>query len=624
MADLPFDTLRAMVSRSVELTQVARDLSTTDRRFYDGDQWTEADKAELQRRKQPIVTINRIQRKVDAMSGIEQRSRTDPRALPVNPDDEQAADVVTKALVYVDERTRFDAKRTAAFENMVVEGYGGVEIIVEPNPRGQLDVVVNRVRWEELFFDPYAREKDFSDASYIGIQRWMTVEDALELYGETWAEKRGGDREQALSDLEEMLHGMLGDDAGQSFEDRPRDGAGMSWADRKQKRVRVAQMYYRRGGAWYLAILTGAGEIVNGVSPYQDEFGRPSCPILLMTAYIDQENRRYGVVRSMISPQMEVNARRSKMLHMLNSRQTQGIKGAVNVAALKREMAKADGHVEIDPAVAEAGVQPFSIINNNDQLAGQAQLLVEAKNEIDMLGPNASLIGQIQGQQSGRAILAQQQAGLIELAPIYDSLRDWTLRCYRAMWARIRQFWTEERWIRITDDVNAPEFIRVNHIVGRQIVMDPQTGMPQIVPQIENALSEVDVDIVIDEAPDFVTLRQEQFEQLTQMAQAGIPIPPEMIVEASNLRDKPKILEAMRESQMAAQQAQAAQAQQVQAMAEARISAEVGAKAARAERDRAAAMETMAGLPETAARGQKAQVEAAGSQIALQRSVLGF
>ena len=83
-----------------------------------------------------------------------------------------------------------------------------------------------------------------------------------------------------------------------------------------------------------------------------------------------------------------------------------------------------------------------------------------------MFGPNPSLIGQTQGQASGRAIMAQQQAGMAELAPLYDSLRDWTNRVYRAMWCRIRQFWTEPRWIRVTDAVGQREFIAINRVVG--------------------------------------------------------------------------------------------------------------------------------------------------------------
>lgn len=527
----------------------------------------------------------------------EQRGRVDPRALPRNPSGAQAADVATKALVYVEEITRFDQLRSSAFENLLIEGYGGVEVIAEER-RGRIEVAVNRVRWEEIVFDPYSREKDFSDASYIGIVKWMTMDQALSLYADSYQGKGDGD------DLESLLQTTMDSEAS-TYGDRPQNYQGVGrWADKRQKRVQVAQLYYKRGQDWHLSIFTGGGVIYESVSPYVDSDGKTACPIILMSAYIDRENRRYGMVRSLISAQQAVNVREERMLHQLSSRQTWGVKGAVgSVDAMKRELSKPDGHVEVDPeamdVARELGIQPFNIIQNTDQTAGQFQLLQESKQQIENLGPNAQLIGQGNDSQSGRAIMAQQQAGMATVAPIYDSLRDFTMRCYRAMWDRIRQFWTDERWVRVTDEMQAPQFLVINHVVGQepQVVAGPD-GQPtvQMVPVVENSPAEMDLDIIISEAPDHVTLQQEQFEQLAQMAQSGIPIPPEVLIEASNLRDKPRILEAMKQAQAAAAQAQAGQAQQAAQDRQAEIQIKGTATDAKAIRDRAAAAKDIASI----------------------------
>lgn len=590
--------LKVMVESATDLTATAREKSEKCRDYYDGYQLTPEEVSALKKRRQPPIVINRIKRKIDAMVGIEQKGRTDPRALPRTPRDEQAADVVTQALVFVDDQTRFDAKKSQAFENMLIEGYGGVEIVVEQKRSG-FEIVINRLRWEEIFFDPYSREKDFSDAAYKGCMKWMALDKALALYGE---ENR------------EILEATVGNKLdGQTYDDRPFTMKNFQWGDPKQKRVRVAQMYYLSGDTWHYAIFTGAGMIYNEVSPYQDDDGNPICPIELMSAYVDRDNRRYGVVSDMIDPQDEVNKRRSKLLHQLNSRQTWGVKGAASVTHIKSEMAKPDGHIEIDPDVlmgaAEARVSPFNIISNNDQIAGQAQLLQEAKNEIDAVGPNASLQGQLQGQQSGRAILAQQNAGLIELAPVYDSLRDWSLRCYRQMWMRIKQYWTEERYIRVTDDTSAPQFVGLNVVQG----YDPATMQPQI----KNPVPMMDVDIQIEEAPDLVTLRQEEFEQLAQMAQQGIPIPPEMLIEVSSIRNKAKVLEMMQQQKQEAMQAQAMQAQAMQQMEGAKVQATVQTAQAKAARDIAEAEQTTV---ETQAMQQNAALQA----LAASRALTGY
>ncbi len=585
-------TLRRLIETGATAQQDARESSERDRDYYDGHQLTDVELAVLARRRQPPIVINRIRRKVDAMVGIEQRGRVDPRAYPREPGDEDAAELATKALLYVEQRERLDVLRSAAFENLLVEGYGGVEVgAAEVN--GVVDVKVTRLRWEEIVFDPYSREKDFSDASWIGVMKWMAVDAAR-------------DFARAYTDDPAVIEGMADFTAdpftGTSLADRPKDGA-FTWADKAQRRVRVSQIYRRVGGVWRLYVFTGRALLYDAPSPYKDENDQPACAILLMSAYVDRENRRYGLVRDMISPQDEINKRRSKMLHNLNSRQTIGVKGAVDsVATLKREMADANGHVELNADAIEdaarVGMKPFDFIPQGDQTSGQAMLLQESKAEIDMLGPNPALVGQGASSASGRAIMAQQQAGLAELAPIYDGLRDWTERVYRAVWARVRQTWDGPRWIRVTEQDEAPQFLGIN-----QPAMDPMSGLPVVM----NQVGAIDVDIIVDQAPEYATLRAEQFETLANLAQSGVPIPPQLIVEASDLRDKRKLLAMLQPPEP---EAPPPVDPVVQQLALRDAVAEVGAKEARAERDRAAAAKDMATLPKVQAEGVGAQAEA--------------
>lgn len=598
------ENLKVMVENATDLTAEAREASERDRDYYDGYQYTAEEIAELTRRKQPIITTNRIKRKIDGMIGIEQRGRTDPRALPRTPEHMQAADIATQALMFVDDVTRFDAKRSLVFENQLVEGYGGVEIVAEMK-RGKMEVVINRLRWEEIFFDPASREKDFSDASYMGVMKWMSLDKAVATYGKEY---------------EEILSASIPADS-DTFDDRPKTQTVFRWGDKKQRRVRVAQMYYLSEGQWYLSIFTGGGEIFNDLSPYQDEDGKPCNPMELLSCYVDRENRRYGVVRDWISPQDEVNKRRSKALHLLNSRQTAGVKGAVkSIEAMKKELAKPDGHVEIDIDTAdgarEAGIPAWQMLPTNDMAMGNLQLLQEAKNEIDLLGPNPQLLGESANSQSGRAIMAQQQAGLSELAPVYDQLRDWTLRVYRQMWMRIRQFWTEERWVRVTDDMQAPRFIALNRNVG----FDPYTMSPQM----QNSVAEMDVDIIINDAPDVVTLQQEEFEQLAQLAQQGMPIPPEMLIEASSVRNKQKLMEMMQQQRAQAMQAQMAQADREQQREDAKVMADVQLKDKQAQKTQVETVKIAAEIPGAAADSESKRVSAVRGEFEARVDPLGM
>src|SRR5690606_23251721 len=68
---------------------------------------------------------------------------------------------------------------------------------------------------------------------------------------------------------------------------------------------------------------------------------------------------------------------------------------------------------------------------------------------------------------------------------------------------------------------------------------------------------ELDVDIILDEGIDTPTIAAEQFTELVQLASSGIPIPPDVLIEASSLRNKDRLLEMMKQGPSPEQQAAA-------------------------------------------------------------------
>jgi hypothetical protein len=524
---------------SEDLTQRARELSERDRDYHDNfddNHWTAKEKALLNKRGQPAITSNYIKRKVSTLCGGERRMRSDPKAFPRNPQDEQTATAATDALRFVGDQNKFNVVRSKVYEEMLVEGFGGADVVIEDTPRGEKKVSIKRVPWDRLFFDPHSSASDFSDATYKGIVIWKdakrTDQDVL---GETLRTE------------------------GTTYDDRPKT----AWVDSKRTRVRVVQIHYLHDGEWMVATFTKAGFIEEPVvSPYVDRDGRSACSLIMRSAYVDRENNRFGAVRDWISTQEEINKRRSKAVHQINSRQTFGNKTAIqDTAKAKLELAKPDGHVEINGG-AEFG-KDFGVLPTTDMSSGNMHLLQVAINEMQASGPNAAMAGKAPGQQSGRALEAQMQAGSVEMEPLVDELRQWTREVYEAAWMRIRQFWTEETWVRVTDDDRNIKFVGLNKqvtVADKLAQMQPemraawmqQKGiMPndprlQQVIGVENEVSGLDVDIEIEEGPDISTLQSEQFETLAGLAKAGLPIPPDAIVEASSLRNKETILKKMR------------------------------------------------------------------------------
>jgi hypothetical protein len=521
-----------------EATQDARTKSERDRDYYDGKQWTAEEIQTLKQRGQPAIAFNVIKSRVEFLLGLEKQQRRDPKAYYRNQPDQPAADAFTAGLRYAADSADFPAKRSRAWKNMVVEGYGGVELYAEQDA---LDYAlkINVIPWDRIVYDPHSAQEDFSDARYLGQVLWMDLEEAVEKYGE---ENRA------------ILENTLNDGrrAGETYDDRPKWSV---WSDPKRKRIRVVSLWHKENGRWFWCEFTKGGELSYGESPYTTKDGESLCPLILESAHIDRENNRYGEVRHLVDPQDEVNKRRSKALHQSVSRGVIAEAGAVeDIAKTRKELARPDFYVEVQRD------SRFEVVDGIQLAAGQAALLNDAMSYIAQAGPNSALLGKGTEDQSGRAIEAQQAGGMVEMGDLLDALRRFDQRVFQMLANMMQQFWTAERWIRVTDDELSPQ------AVGLNVAEVDDYGNP--VGQ-QNAVAEMDVDVIIADAENVIAMQGETYQAFMQSLPALAQMPPAFaqiavkINPALRSSQKREILQALEQmaqpNPMAEQQGQMAQ-----------------------------------------------------------------
>jgi hypothetical protein len=545
-----------------------REEAETARRYVNGIQWTDEEVAALRRRGQPVITVNRIRDKISLLTGMERKQRSDPKAYPRTPAEEERADAATQALRFVADDTEFASTRSAVFEEILVEGFGGAELGLADDGKGGADVTITHVPWDRIWRDPHARAANFSDATHLGLVLWMDKDQLLDMYP---------DADDTIGDAFSEHHG--------SYEDRP---GVVQWRDNTRERVRVVQAYWKESGEWWGATINRAGFLAEPQpSPFKDKRGRSCCPLILQSAYVDHENRRFGMVRDLISLQDEINKRRSKALHLLSVNRTIAETGAVDDEdEARREIAKPDGFIRVNPGL-KLEIQP-----GGDLALGQFKLLEHATMEMQQKGPNAAMSGTDPRDQSGRAILAQQAGGAAANEPLADALRMWSRRVMEVAWMACREFWTGERWLRVTDDLGKLKFVGINRPVRlmdelgamdeaqraeTMKVMQIGPGDPRLlqVVRVENDISDLEVDIDIEEGADVPALAAEQFQTLSQMVPA---LPPamqgpawKMLIKSSSLKDKSELIEMADQAEQAQAQAAQAAAPVQQAMAQADI-----------------------------------------------------
>lgn len=552
------------VTDFLNTTQDARMLSERCRDYYDGKQWTPEQVKALKARKQAAIVNNRIKTKLNGLLGLTSVRKGDPKAYPRNVDhDSESAEAVTDALRYASDRAALNSTFLECADNFFCEGYTGVNCVIETLPNGQTEVTPDHIPWDRIFFDPFSRKHDFSDAGGKGFGIWMDEADIIRTFPD------------ADPDALSITAGQPGD----TLEDRPK----WYYNAGKRRRFLVLTHYRKIAGVWILAIYTQGGFLVEPFpSPYVDEYGTPECPIELEHAYIDRENNRYGEIASFLDLQDEINHRRSKALFLLSQRQTFGNRGAVkDITKAKRELAKPDGHMAVDQG--EFG-KDFGILPTGDMAQGQMDLLMEAKAEMDAGSFNAQLSGERQvGELSGVAIMRLQNAGMTDIIKLFENFGSFKLRVYKQMWNRIRQSWTAEKWVRVTDDADKLRWVGFNIDITMkqylQEIMDDESQSqamrlgasaqmilleqqnPQALEQIvktKNKVTELDMDIILDESYDTANVSQEQLDAILKYGvQGGFDLID--LLELSNITGKDKLIEKIENRKAEAAKAAAEQ-----------------------------------------------------------------
>jgi hypothetical protein len=508
------------------------------RRYRHGSQYTDEQTAVYNKRKQPIVTYNRIAPKVNGVVGLIEKLRQAPKAYPRTPKEEAGADLATAVVRYVVDEQQFKTISPFCGQDAAIDGLSGIELVLEQGDQGDPEVGLVKVEGDDFFYDPRSFDLDFADARYMGVAKWLDLEMAIEMFP---------DKEQDIRDSVESGSDLT------TNSDREN-----KWyiSDGDIKRVRVVDHWYQMKGDWCYCIYTGSVKLAEGKSYFTDQKGKTVCKFVMFSANVDQDGDRYGFVRQFKSVQDEINQRRSKSLHILNSRRILAEDGAFDdIEKTRLEAIRPDG-VVIHNKGFEAS---FDDGIKMQETEAQLKFLQEAKEELDSYGPTLSLVGDIGANLSGRAISLQQQAGIAQLGPFMVSYKAWKLRVYRAIWNAVRQHWKSERWIRVTDDENSVNFVGLN-----QVGTNPMTGMPTMV----NQVSSLDVDIIMEEGPDTINMMADTWEALSALAQNGAEIPPAILLELApgiDATTRKRLIDKMSQPDPMQEQAKQLELAQVQA-----------------------------------------------------------
>lgn len=525
-----------------------------DEEFYDGNQWDPADAAVLEERGQPAMVFNQVKPVVDWATGTERRAKVDFHVFPRTEDDRKAAEVKTKTMKYVDDVNAADFHRSIAFKSAVTCGIGWLENGVRTDPTEE-PIFERSENWRNMWPDHLAVEPDLDDGRFMFRSRYTDLDIAQAMFPQ-YADKlksaaralelfNGNDddvfAEQLYFQSDEQGHAtprrVLTEDVGSGLQNRrervrlvecwyrkavPRqilkvhdfdhpdfdrlNNAVHDPADSNQASLvgeGIASVYDAIKMEMWVAVFAEETLLQNQPSPYRHQ-KFPFTPIIAFRR--KRDGAFYGMVRNMRDPQEDLNKRRSKGLHILNSKQVVADDDAVpDVEEAREQLADPNGWI-----VKRRGRQLEIVTDERDVAKHMQYEQMDREYVRELGGVTTDNLGHETNASSGIAIQARQREGDVVTTELFDNKHYALQRTGEKRLSLIEQFMSAPKQIRLVSDKGKAEFLTINGVAEG---IGP-TGEPLV----ENDITARKADFVIDLVEYRASVRQAMFDQLMEMA----------------------------------------------------------------------------------------------------------
>lgn len=524
--------------------------------YYEGKQLDAEILQLMEERGQAPIVENHIQPIVNQMLGMQAKARLDTKVAPeageTNTDVAEALSVKLKHAATMANAAR---AKSDAYADMIKGGFGCIEVSrpTDPfKPPYRFDKVPRR----ECFWDWRAKKADLSDARYFIRKQWKDV-DALKKvwpqHSEFFRHAMSGRMNwDSYIEVNDSLSTGQVDDYAASWN---MSSEQYEWMSTTRKRILLYEVWYRTHTTSRVVKLPN-GRVVEYdennlqmsiaalsgmLQPYDANFDKvrvayfagpklledkPSpykhrhFPYVPFFGYREEKTGiPYGVVRSMLTKQDEINTHLTKMMWAINSRWVEASEDSVfDHDAIRNEIAAPDAYIITKRGTNTAQTGERFVIHENQQIASQQfQFYQAAKESLQAIaGVHNATLGRESGATSGLAINSLVEQDSITQAEINDNYNMSARHADELLLSLVIEDLSDTNDERVTveDDFG----------VKREIVLnipstDPVTGKPYI----ENDVTKVNVSVVLEDTPTTPTFRNQQLNQLSDVVKTLPP-----------------------------------------------------------------------------------------------------
>jgi len=580
------DFMYAFYSTSMSPVQVMWAEADIDERFLAGDQTIFSQlygpTPNITRKN---FTYNRIRRTLNMISG---RQRQNRKSLIVEPrigGTDQTASQFTKIFLHALERDNMlNTFSDGFYHGSLTTGLSLLQLWLDfrDDPISG-DLRLDHKAYNQFVIDPFFRKKDLSDCNGIWMRQYVTKREAMNLLPDSAEEiaklpsLRNGSFDGKFNYMPEQYNThkfslvtydefYYKDYRRQKLLVDVKTKETMEWTGDDEQLQMFLHLHPEVTAIEQEVSTISLAILVQGKVFYHGPnlLGIDSYPFIPMFGYFQPDipyysQRIQGMVRGLRDSQYLYNRRRNIELDILESQVNSGwiykesalvnpsdvfMYGQGRGIALKKDAEMTDVQKIIAPEV------PASMIELSNLLA---------KEITEISGVSEELLGAADDDISGIRTKYKQGAALTTLQMFFDQA-DLSLKLLGCkMLEAIQKNFTPGKVMQITQEEPTQEFYTKNF--GKY-------------------------DAVVEEGMNTDTQRQMAYLQLLNMQQMGLPIPPDVIINASDVQDKQKLIDAINAEKEKAQQLQ--QTQQQLAMQEMQANVELAHATAQSQMGSAA------------------------------------
>lgn len=558
--------MEAFYAESVTINQSFWQEADTDTRFFAGDQtlFNEmyGNLTNVSRRRQ--FQFNRIMRNVNVISGHQSKNRKSTICIPISNGNDETADQFTKVLSWVHRQENVLQTISDSFRGALITGLNLLHVWMDyrSDPVSG-DIKVDNCSYNSFLIDPFFRKKDLSDCNAIWKRSYVSHKEAISL----------------LPAYADQIVGMVGNNnmGDSKFQFMPE-----AYGYGKQNLLTYDEFYYRDYRSQEMLVDSQTGETMEwrGQDPemlkrYLKQYPQvtvvkqqiptvklaivlqgkvfydaaqpmgidsyPFCPVF---AYFQPEMPYYnfrvqGIVRGLRDSQYLYNRRKVIELDILESQANAGWlykeNALVNPRDVWEQVGQGRGIAIKDEYQINEAVQKIETPGIPASMIELSKILGEEINQIS--GVSEELLGfDNKDTLSGYHAMLKQSASTTTLQVLFDQLD-----------------FSQKMLGKIMIDL-----IQANFTPGKvQNILNGEQPAQQFYNKDFGKY-----DAAVEEGLNTTTQKQMQFAQLLQMREAGIPVPNDVLLEASTMQNKKELIEAIEKEQQQAQQMQQAQMQQ--------------------------------------------------------------